>query len=138
MLIKLNKKPVRKLLNNGVTLTEAVVSASLLFISIVPMIKGLTSGQVTSRIVQQKTQSLALAQLKLDEIRTRSISSFSTSFSESSVSMGGGYRCTVTDDGNASLKEISVSVGFDNNSNNTLDADEKSIVLKTLIAKRSS
>lgn len=122
--------------NRGVSLTEAVVASGLLFVSIVPIIKGLTSAQVTSRLVQQKTRSLTLAQLKLEEIKAKSIYSFSTSFTESNTVLETGYLCNVTDDGNENLKTVSVSVGFDDNGNGALSSDETLIVLTTKLAQR--
>jgi len=121
---------------SGMTLTEVVVASSLLLIGIVPILKALTSAQVARRLIEQKTISLQLAQMKLDEIRARSIYHFGTSYAESSDSLQGDYLVTVTDDGDASLKTISVSVGYDNNGDGTLSSEEIKVTLTTLVADR--
>ncbi|MCH7916382.1 MAG: hypothetical protein IIC50_00170 [Planctomycetes bacterium] len=120
----------------GVTLIEVVVASALLLTSLIPILKALTVGQVTARIVDQKTRSLTLAQAKLDEIKIKLIYSFSTSTSASNVVLDGSYLCNVTDDGDSALKTISVAVGFDRNGDSTLSASEVVITLTTLCAKR--
>ncbi len=120
----------------GVTLIEVVVASALLLTSLIPILKALTVGQVTARLVDQKTRSLTLAQAKLDEIKIRLIYSFSTSTSASNVVLDGSYLCNVTDDGGSALKTISVAVGFDRNGDSTLSSSEVVITLTTLCAKR--
>ena len=120
----------------GVTLVEVVVASALLLSSLIPILKALTVGQVTARLVDQKTRSLTLAQAKLDEIKLQLIYSFSTSMSASNVVLDGSYLCNVTDDGGSALKTISVAVGFDRDGNSTLSSSEVVITLITLCAKR--
>ncbi|MCH8216497.1 MAG: hypothetical protein IH892_06960 [Planctomycetes bacterium] len=120
----------------GVTLVEVVVASALLLSSLIPILKALTVGQVTARLVDQKTRSLTLAQAKLDEIKIQLIYSFSTSTSASNVVLDGSYLCNVTDDGGSALKTISVAVGFDRDGNSTLSSSEVVITLTTLCAKR--
>lgn len=120
----------------GVTLVEVVVASALLLSSLIPILKALTVGQVTVRLVDQKTRSLTLAQAKLDEIKIQLIYSFSTSTSASNVVLDGSYLCNVTDDGGSALKTISVAVGFDRDGNSTLSSSEVVITLTTLCAKR--
>lgn len=121
----------------GFTLTEVVVAAALLIIAIVPILKALTSAHVTSTIVERKTRSLTLAQTKLDEIRARSIYNYSSTYTESSASLDGPYLCNVADTAVSSdLRTIEVSVGYDLNGNNQLEADEVKISLATLVVRR--
>ena len=130
---RLNRSMRRRL---GVTLIEVVVASALLLASLIPILKALTVGQVTARLVDQKTRSLTLAQAKLDEIKTQLIYSFSTSASATNVVLDGSYLCNVTDDGGSALKTISVAVGFDRNGDSTLSSSEVVITLTTLCAKR--
>ena len=130
---RLNRSRRRRL---GVTLVEVVVASALLLSSLIPILKALTVGQVTARLVDQKTRSLTLAQAKLDEIKIQLIYSFSTSTSASNVVLDGSYLCNVTDDGGSALKTISVAVGFDRDGNSTLSSSEVVITLTTLCAKR--
>jgi type II secretory pathway pseudopilin PulG len=121
----------------GFTLTEVVVASALLIIAIVPILKALTGAHVTSTIIERKTRSLTLAQAKLDAIRARSIYNYSSNFVETSTSLDGSYLCDVKDTSKGTdLREIAISVGYDLNSNNELEADEVEVTLATLVARR--
>jgi len=120
----------------GFTIIETVVASSLLAIAFVPILRGLANVHRSTAIIEHKTRSLTLAQSKLDEIKVRSIYSYSTDFNESSTVLDGSYLGNVTDDQDASLRTIVVSVGYDENADAALSGDEISIILKTYIAKR--
>jgi len=121
----------------GFTLTEVIVASAILIIAIVPILKALTSAQVSTTIIEHRTHSLILAQAKLDEIRARSIYNYSSSFTETSTSLDGPYLCSVVDTTvSSNLRKITVSVGYDHNGNSTLETDEIEITLATLVAKR--
>ena len=120
----------------GLTLTEVVIASSLLIIAIVPILKAMTSAHVSSTNIERKTRCLALAQAKLDEIKARSIYSYSSSFTENDTSLEGSYLCDVTDDSADPLRAITVSVGYDLNNNNSLTTGEIQVTLATLIARR--
>ena len=134
-LLRIGIPAIRK--SGGFTLTEVVIASSLLIIAIVPILRALTTAQVSSRIIEHRTQSLMLAQGKLDEIKARSVYDYSSTFAESNSSIEGSYLCNVADNSvNANLRQITVSVGEDLNGNSTLNADEIEITLTTLVAKR--
>jgi type II secretory pathway pseudopilin PulG len=118
------------------TITEVVVASLLLAVAIVPILKALTSAHVSSALIERRTRSLILAQAKLDQIRARSIYNYGASFAEDSNSLDGSYLCKVTDNLGDPLKTITVSVGFDLDDDDSLDADEINITLATLIARR--
>jgi Tfp pilus assembly protein PilV len=121
----------------GLTLTEVVVASALLLIALVPILKALTSAQVSAAIIEQKTRSLMLAQAKLEDIKARSIYSYNGSFAETDISIDGSYLCTVTDSGSApDLRQIAVEVGYDLDGSSTLEAQEVDVTLSTLLAKR--
>ena len=120
----------------GFTLTEVVVASSLLIIAIVPILKALTSAHVSTTIIEQRTRSLALAQAKLDEIKARSVYNYSDHFQENSA-LEGLYRCKVTDSGTGSdIRTIEVSVGYNDDGNESLDSKEILVTLTTLLANR--
>ena len=128
----------RRLLR-GLTLTEVLVASGLLAVAVIPILRALTSSHVTSRKIEQRTQSLILAQAKLEEIRARSIYSYTNggaSFAESNTVLDGSYLCNVTDNSGDPLKTITVSVGFDSNGDASLAADEIKTTLVTLVARR--
>ena len=123
--------------NKGLTLTEVVVASSLLIIAMVPILKALTSAQISEEIIERKTQSLIFARSRLEDIKARSIYNFDNSFTETSTSLDGPYLCTVIDSGSSSdIRQITVRVGYDLNNNNALEAQEIHVTLDTLIARR--
>jgi Tfp pilus assembly protein PilV len=131
-----NRKSKIKNRYAGLTLTEVVVASALLLIAIVPILKAMTSVHVSSTSIERKTRCLTLAQAKLDEIKARSIYSYSTSFTENDTSLDGSYLCDVTDDSGDPLRTITVSVGYDLDDDNTLTTGEIEVTLTTLIARR--
>ncbi len=121
---------------SGFTLMEVIVSSVLLLVAVVPMLTALTQANLNGNIVDRRTQSLILAQSKLNHIAAESIYNFSSSFSSSNEVLRGSYLCNTTDDGNSLLKSITVSVGFDRNSNSVLSSDEVEVTLRSKISKR--
>jgi len=103
----------------------------------VPILRALTTAHHSTVIIEYKTRSLILAQAKLDEIKARSIYSYSSSYTENNTSLDGSYLCNVSDTGSGSdLRTITVSVGFDLNGDNTLASDEIEVTLATCLARR--
>jgi len=120
----------------GLALLEVIVASGLLIIGVVPILKALTTAQVTGRLIEQKTRSLALAQAKLGDIKARTIGNFATNYAETGTSLEGSYLCNVTDDGHATLKTISVIAGYDHDGNSSITGLEIMVTLTTLVAKR--
>ena len=119
------------------TLTEVVVASTLLIIATVPILRGLTTAHLSSAIIERKSRSLTLAQAKLDEIKARSIYSYTSDFTETDTSLNGSYLCNVTDTGSGSdLRTVTVSVGYDLNEDSSLASDEIEVTLSTYLAKR--
>ena len=136
-LLRIIAPAIRK--SGGFTLTEVVIASTLLIIAIVPILRALTTAQVSTRIIEHRTHSLILAQAKLDEIRARSIYHYGWpySFTEFNTSLDGRYLCNVWDVPRGfNLRKITVSVGYDLNGNSMLKADEIEVTLATLVAKR--
>ena len=121
----------------GFTFPEVIIATALLVIAIVPILKALTSAQVTSSIVEHRTVSLFFAQGKLDEIQANSIYHYDNSYAETDSSVQGSYLCNVVDSTvSAYLRQITVSVGYDFDGNTVLDAGEIEVTLATLLARR--
>ena len=118
-------------------MTEVIVASALLVAAIVPILKGLTNAHVVSVVIEEKTKSLALAQGKLDELKARSIYNYSSSFNSSSEQLETNYLCNVTDTSlGSNLRKVKVEVGYDADSDSTLDSGEINITLTTQFAKR--
>jgi len=124
--------------SRGITLTEVVVASALLLVSVVPILHALTTAQATARRIEWKTRSLILAQSKLDETRAQANADFDQWFSQTSVSLDGAYRSTVTDSyvWLSLIRTITVSVGYDADGNGTLASGEILVTLTTQIARR--
>ena len=118
-------------------MSEVIVASSLLIVAMIPILQALTTSYLGSIMVEHRTHSLALAQGKLDEIKAKSIYNYANSFTENDTSLDGTYLGNVTDSGSGSdLRTITVAVGFDLDSDSTLDGDEINISLTTLVAQR--
>jgi hypothetical protein len=119
-----------------VTLAEVVVGSALLVVAIVPVLRALTIAHMTGTAIERKTQSLILAQSKLDEIRARSIHHYDDSFREDSKALVDAYLCNVSDDEDPDLRLVEVAVGFDENGDRRLSKEETAVKLTTYVARR--
>jgi Tfp pilus assembly protein PilV len=120
----------------GLSIIEVVMASALLIIAMVPILRSLTKAHMYSVQVGTKTQSLILAQKKLDEIKADSIYHYASSFTANDTVLTGSYLCDVIDDGDPTLRTITVSVGFDQNGDSALSSGEYEITLATKVAKR--
>ncbi len=124
----------------GLSIIEVTTASVLLIVAMAPILLSLTKANLWSTQIERKTQSLVLAQGKLDNIRAVSIYNFgaSGSFTASNVVLGGSYLCNVTDTTITPnyLKQITVSVGYDSSGNGTLTSNEVLVTLTTYIANR--
>lgn len=123
-------------LRSGVTLTEVVVASGLLLIAVVPILRALTIARITARVIERKTRSLTLAQRELERLRAESLYHYDDSLTEVSRVLEEGFLCSTTDDGDANLKLVAVSVGHDENGDRALGGDEIDIRLSTYLARR--
>ena len=138
MCVKYSKSNRR---HKGLSIIEVAMASALLIVAMVPILKNLTRAQQLSNEMERKTYGLVLAQNKLDEIKARSIYNFgsSGSFTANNVALGGSYLCNIADAAvgvSTDLKQITVSVGHDENGNGTLSSDEVEVTLATYIARR--
>ena len=136
-LVKLFNKGYKSRKRKGFTLVEVIIASALLLVAVVPILKALTGSYLCSNMIDHKTTSLVIAQSKLDEIKARSIYNYGESFMEISTDMGDSYYCTVLDVAvYASLRRITVWVGYDDDGSSTLTPDEVLVALDTLLAER--
>ncbi len=121
----------------GFTFTEVIVASSLMLLAMVPILRALTQAHLGSVIIERRSRCLTLAQMKLDEVKAGSIYNWDDDFDEENTSLDGAFLCNVTFANEATdLKRLTVSVGYDLDSDSTLDADEIEITLITLVARR--
>jgi Tfp pilus assembly protein PilV len=122
--------------HKGLSIIEVAMASVLLIVAMVPILRSLTKANMYSAEIGPKTQSLILAQDKLDEIKARAVYHYSDSFAANDLVLTGSYLCDVTDDGNPTLRTITVSVGLDQNGDGVLSSGEYEVTLATKIAKR--
>lgn len=122
----------------GVSLVEVVVASALLVIGVVPVLRALTSAQVTAHRMAVTSQSLVLAQGRLEWIRARAQGDYDQSFAVDSEDCGGGYRVTATDHRRTGVRTVKVSVGYDRDENQVLSNDEVRVSLITCIAQHGA
>jgi Tfp pilus assembly protein PilV len=121
----------------GITISEVLIASLLLVTATVPVLKALTSAQTATIGLEYKTHSLMLARAKIEDIRARAIYDYGHSYSAASLALDGSYLCTVTDDAVTSdLRQITVSVGYDENGDKVLGTEEIRVTLNTLVARR--
>ena len=125
--------------HKGLSIIEVAMASVLLIVAMVPILKSLTKANMLSSSVERKTQCLVLAQGKLDDIRARSIYNFGSagSFAASNIVLSGSYLCNVAESSaGTDLKQITVSVGYDDNHNGSLTGDKIEVALTTCFARR--
>jgi type II secretory pathway pseudopilin PulG len=140
----IKKRPAkifRRQSRKALTLIEVIVAALLLGSALVPILKALTQVNMNSVIIERRTQSLCLAQAKLDQIQAQSIYDFNSIIITTSTPidevLSGSYHGRTTVGGSDDLKTIKLDVGMHRNPNSTtLDDDEIEITLQTQIARR--
>lgn len=119
----------------GVTLPEVIVASALLLMGIAPLLKALTLAQVQARAIERKSWSLLLAQRELEWLRARCLRPHDACCRTSAKAVGDGYLCTVTDNEDPSLRDVTVSVGLDQNGDGVLSAGEVEVRLSTRLAR---
>jgi hypothetical protein len=116
---------------------ETLVASVLLGAAMVPCLKAMTSAHTLSTSIERKSQSLAFAKAKMNDIRARSVYNYTNWFGCNSAVLSGRYLCTVDDTSRSSiLRQIEVHVGYDLNNNKVLSESETLVTLETLVAKR--
>ena len=134
---KLRLNIFRRQRQKGITLTEVVVTSVLLAFALVPILKALTQANLNSVVIERRTQSLCLAQAKLNQLQAQSTYNFADIATQNNEVLSGSYLCNTTVTTVSSyLKSIKVDVGLDRNANGTLGSDEIEITLQTQIAQR--
>ena len=97
----------------GLSIIEVVMASVLLIVAMVPILRSLTKAHMYSAQVETKTQSLILAQGKLDELKATSVYDFNSIVSASDVTFPEtSYLCDIdVSDTSSNLKQVTVSVG---------------------------
>jgi Tfp pilus assembly protein PilV len=126
----------RRKFRKGFSFVEVVVSSAVLVVALVPILKCLTGAHMGSVFIERRSRSLVYAQKKLDELRPEIMYNYSDDFDQNG-SFGSSYDYKVTDTSeNSNLRNLTVSTGYDLNSNDLLDNGEELVTLHTQLAKR--
>lgn len=140
----MNGKKTMKINNKGFTLVEILATVAIIGLGIVPVMEILPSGMESLRKIEHLTRGAMLAGKKMDEVRSQILGTNASYGYNKSGGYGGSgaftgfsdYGYTVTDDQGSDIRELSVTVWFDEDGDSTQDADEDSVQLDTKIAKR--
>ena len=126
---------------SGFTMLEIVASVAILAIAIVPMLGLFVGAPVLHAQREQQTRAAFLAQRRLEEVKSQAAHDFDADYNKTSVSAADfsapdtKFRYTVSDDQGANLREVAVTVWYDENDNNSLDDNEDQFLLSTKIAR---
>lgn len=122
----------------GFTFVEVLASALILAGAVVTIIKYSADGLATTLEIERKVKSTLLAEGEMEKIKNTLRKSFETDITIWPSGLGGNYLAgrTATDVG-STLKIVELSVGYDDNDDGTLGADEIRVTLTTQYAKRS-
>ena len=126
-------------LESGYTLLEILVAISILSIVLIPLMEMLPRTLLMSSQLERETKVAFLAQRKVEDVKCRAIYDFSVDYTESAAAFpapDSSYKYTVSDDQGAEIKEIAVTVWYDEDNDNSVGGDEEQIVLYTKFAKR--
>lgn len=118
------------------TFTEVLVASLILSLAMVPVLKAMTQGHRYSRMLERKTQCLIAARNAIEQLHARAIENYNSSWSVSNQSVGGGYLVNISAGSNPDLRTVTVTAGFDENQNRSLDSGEVLVCLRTQIAKQ--
>ena len=128
------KKPTQK----AFTLIEVLAAVLILAGSITPVILYAADSMAVSREMEQKVKSTLLAQAEMEKIKNTLRNAFSTDFTAWPGDLGNAFYAERTStDVSETLKKAQVSVGYDTNTNASLDAAEILITLTTQIVERN-
>jgi len=120
------------------TFVEVLASVLILAGTIVPLITFAADSLATSLEIERKVKSTLLAKSEVEKIKNVLRKSFDTDFTAWSPNLGDNYLASRTStDVSSTLKIIGVSVGYDDDKNSSLGADEIIITLTTQYAERS-
>ncbi len=129
---------MRKLKKNGFTLIEILASVLLMTVVIVPFITFAANNLTVGMDIERKTRSNLLAEAEIEKIKNTLSKSFDTVFTAWPSDLGNNYLASRTStDVSDTLKIIGVSVGYDDNKDGSLSADEIMTTLVTQYAKRN-
>jgi len=126
--------------DRGFTLLELLFAIVILTITIVPLMLLLPQIMATNMNIEQTNRAGFLAQKKMEEMKTKSLTYFNWDYSESTAtsfsSPDAEYMYTVADDYGLYVKQITVNVWHDEDNDGTADADEEQIELRTIVTNR--
>jgi prepilin-type N-terminal cleavage/methylation domain-containing protein len=128
----------------GFTYLELLAAIAIMALALLPIMRLLPEGMKAASRVERLTRSALLAQDKMDEVRSRVLSTnliygFNQDYNESATAFPApddDYKYTVTDNQAANIKTLNVTVWFDEDGDNVQGPDEESVGVDTKVADR--
>ena len=134
---------------SGFTMLEILASIAILSIVVIPLMGLMTSAPLLHAQREQQMRAAFLAQLRLEEVKQKITVYFDDDYTKSIVSAtdfpdtdfpvsDGRFRYKITDNLGTDMKEITVTVWYDEDSDNVFDTGEQGIGLETKVARRKT
>ncbi|MFQ5951835.1 MAG: hypothetical protein ACE5JK_00295 [Candidatus Omnitrophota bacterium] len=128
----------------GLTYLELIAAIVIMALALVPIMRIMPEGMTATTRVERLTRATLLAQNKMDEVRSQIMSTnasygFNKDYTETVTAFPApddDYKYTVADDQGANIKELNVTVWFDEDDDDSQDTDEQSVGLDTKVADR--
>ena len=139
---------------SGFTMLEIVASVAILAIAIIPMLGLFAGAPVLHAQREQQTRAVFLAQKKVEELKHEMALDFdaeryggSGKYGEGDYQKSAGYstdftapdtkfRYTVSHDEGTNIKELTITVWYDDDANNVQDDGEQGLGTTTKVARR--
>jgi prepilin-type N-terminal cleavage/methylation domain-containing protein len=124
----------------GFTIVEIMMALMIVAVSIIPItmiLPRVLSGNTETHYVNRVT---FLGESMMEVMKTRALTYFNWNYSVSTprafLSPDNEFRYTISDDYGLDIKQLVVTVWYDENNNNTRDANETYVVFRTQITNR--
>lgn len=130
--------------SHGFTLLEVVVSVALVSVVLIPLMQMVPNMLKIGTKVEAVTRSTFLATQKMEEIKSLIQSSnasygYTKNYTQSATAFPSPYflyKFTISDNADAHIKTLTVTVWNDADGNGAIGATEYSVALDTKVAKR--
>jgi prepilin-type N-terminal cleavage/methylation domain-containing protein len=131
----------KKLKSNelGFTFIEVIAAMTIMAVALIPIISIFPNVFIINRQVEHVTTATFLAEKKMEEIKSQIFSDFSSSYGEFAAfsEPHSAYKYIVTDDEGVGIKELSITVWYDENDDDVIDDNEDQVNLNIKMADRS-
>ncbi len=130
---------MRKIRSKAFTLVEVLGSIVILGVAIVGIILCNADGLTASKNMERRVKSILLAESEMERIKGSLAQDFDQIYNNNYVDLGGydlSKNSVENISGRSELKLVTVSIGYDTNSNSSLTSDEIMLTFVTQVAEQ--